>query len=214
MGYLNEDGLATLVGKVKGQVVQLTQAEYMQIPDSEKNYNNKLYFVEDEEFSWKIDDEPTLNSDGLAKSGGIYTYTSKIGSGTLTTTAQTIIPAINELNASLINKIVWHGASPLTPYKSTQANTWEDTGNTFTVPNGHLYLVALSTGWASGQPIGLGVNKGELTSAAPQVAFESTIVYKTPLIVCNSGTWSVFAKRATAGSSTNNYALEYIDIVL
>ena len=101
MGYLNEDGLATLVGKVKGQVVQLTQAEYMQIPDSEKNFNNKIYFVEDEEFSWKIDDEPTLNSDGLAKSGGIYTYTSKIGSGTLSTTAQTIIPAINELDAKI-----------------------------------------------------------------------------------------------------------------
>lgn len=101
MGYLNEDGLATLVGKVKGQVVQLTQAEYMQIPDSEKNFNNKIYFVEDEEFSWKIDDEPTLNSDGLAKSGGIYTYTSKIGSGTLTTTAKTIIPAINELDSKL-----------------------------------------------------------------------------------------------------------------
>ena len=101
MGYLNEDGLATLVGKVKGQVVQLTQAEYMQIPDSEKNFNNKIYFVEDEEFSWKIDDEPTLNSDGLAKSGGIYTYTSKIGSGTLTTTAQTIVPAINELDAAI-----------------------------------------------------------------------------------------------------------------
>lgn len=100
MGYLNEDGLATLVGKVKGQVVQLTSAEYRNLPAS-KNSDNKTYFVTDEDYAYAIDDEPTLNSDNLVKSGGVYTYTSKIGSGTLTTTAQTIIPAINELKASV-----------------------------------------------------------------------------------------------------------------
>ena len=102
MGYLNEDGLATLVGKVKGQVVQLTSAEYRNLPAS-KNSDNKTYFVTDEDYAYAIDDEPTLNSDNLVKSGGVYTYTSKIGSGTLTTTAQTIIPAINELKAGLNN---------------------------------------------------------------------------------------------------------------
>ena len=100
MGYLNEDGLATLVGKVKGQVVQLTSAEYRNLPAS-KNSDNKTYFVTDEDYAYAIDDEPTLNSDNLVKSGGVYTYTSKIGSGTLTTTAQTIIPAINELDAAI-----------------------------------------------------------------------------------------------------------------
>lgn len=100
MGYLNEDGLATLVGKVKGQVVQLTSAEYRALPAS-KNTDNKTYFVTDEDYAYAIDDEPTLNSDNLVKSGGVYTYTSKIGSGTLSTTAQTIIPAINELDAAI-----------------------------------------------------------------------------------------------------------------
>lgn len=100
MGYLNEDGLATLVGKVKGQVVQLTSAEYRNLPDT-KLTDNKTYFVTDEDYAYAIDDEPTLNSDNLVKSGGVYTYTSKIGSGTLSTTAQTIIPAINELDAAI-----------------------------------------------------------------------------------------------------------------
>lgn len=111
MGYLNEDGLATLVGKVKGQVVQLTSAEYRNLPAS-KNSDNKTYFVTDEDYAYAIDDQPTLNSDNLVKSGGVYTYTSKIGSGTLTTTAQTIIPAINELKSGLTindNKLLYIG---------------------------------------------------------------------------------------------------------
>ena len=101
MGYLNEDGLATLVGKVKGQVVQLTAAEYRQIPAETKNTDNKIYFVEDDDYAYAIDNEPTLNSENLVKSGGVYNYTSKIGTGALTTTAQTLIPAVNELKAAL-----------------------------------------------------------------------------------------------------------------
>jgi len=101
MGYLNEDGLATLVGKVKGQVVQLTAAEYRQIPAETKNTDNTLYFVEDDDYAYAIDSEPTLNSENLVKSGGVYNYTSKIGTGALTTTAQTIIPAVNELKAAV-----------------------------------------------------------------------------------------------------------------
>jgi len=101
MGYLNETGLATLVGKVKGQVVQLTSAEYQQIPAETKNYDNKLYLVEDEAYAYPVDSEPTLNSNNLVKSGGVYKYTSKIGTGSLTTTAQTLIPAVNELKAGV-----------------------------------------------------------------------------------------------------------------
>ena len=104
MGYLNETGLATLVGKVKGQVVQLTSAEYQQIPAETKNYDNKLYLVEDEAYAYPVDNEPTLNSKNLVKSGGVYKYTSKVGTGTLTTTAKTLIPAVNELYNSLSNK--------------------------------------------------------------------------------------------------------------
>jgi hypothetical protein len=100
MGYLNEDGLATLVGKVKGQMVQLTSEQYRNLP-STKNTDNKIYFVEDEDYARAIDNEPTLNSNNFVKSGGVYTYTSKIGTGSLTTTAKTLIPAVNELKASI-----------------------------------------------------------------------------------------------------------------
>lgn len=100
MGYLNEDGLETLVGKIKGQAIELTSAEYRQLPAT-KNTDNKLYFVTDEAYAYQIDDEPTANSSGLVKSGGVYNWTSKIGSGTLTTTAQTLIPAVNEVNAKI-----------------------------------------------------------------------------------------------------------------
>ena len=126
MGYLNEDGLATLVGKVKGQVVQLTSAEYRNLPSS-KNSDNKTYFVTDEDYAYAIDDEPTLNSDNLVKSGGVYTYTSKIGSGTLTTTAQTIIPAINELDAAIDtikNGLTYSVASINTTYAIGAAHKW------------------------------------------------------------------------------------------
>lgn len=128
---------------------------------------------------------------------------------------KTLKTQIDSLNDSLSNMIVWHGATALTPYKNTSANTWENTGNTFTVPNGHLYLISLSTGWSSGQPTGLGVNKGtSLTGNTPDVAYESTTALRTPMIVCNSGTWNIFSKRASAGTGTNNYYIEYLDITL
>ena len=103
MGYLDEAGLAALVGEVKGQMVELTAEEYAQIDPAIKNYDNKLYFVKNDVTGYQIDEEPTANSDGLVKSGGIYNWTSKIGSGALTTTAQTLIPAVNEVNAGLWN---------------------------------------------------------------------------------------------------------------
>ena len=137
MGYLNEDGLATLVGKVKGQVVQLTSAEYRNLPSS-KNSDNKTYFVTDEDYAYAIDDEPTLNSDNLVKSGGVYTYTSKIGSGTLTTTAQTIIPAINELDAAI--DTIKNGLENLTTRKNFDYFTVNVTASNtrFVVPKANL----------------------------------------------------------------------------
>lgn len=101
MGYLDEAGLAALVGKVKGQMVELTAAEYAQIDPAIKNYDNKLYFVKDGTYTYPIDDEPTSGSTGLVKSGGVYNWTSKIGSGSLTTTAKTLIPAVNEVNTKI-----------------------------------------------------------------------------------------------------------------
>lgn len=101
MGYLDEAGLAALVGKVKGQMVELTAEEYAQIDPAIKNYDNKLYFVKNDVAGYQIDNEPVANSNGLVRSGGIYNWTSKIGSGTLTTTAQTLIPAVNEVNAKI-----------------------------------------------------------------------------------------------------------------
>lgn len=97
MGYLNEDGLSKLVSKIKGQVIELTAAEYEQIDPSIKNYDNKLYFISDYTYNYPVDEEPVANSNKLVKSGGIYNWTSKIGSGSLITTAQTLIPAVNEI---------------------------------------------------------------------------------------------------------------------
>ena len=101
MGYLDETGLAALVGKVKGQMVELTAEEYAQIDPAIKNYDNKLYFVKNAASGYTVDNEPTANSNNLVKSGGIYNWTSKIGSGTLITTAQTLIPAVNEVKNGL-----------------------------------------------------------------------------------------------------------------
>ena len=101
MGYLDEAGLAALVGKVKGQMVELTAEEYAQIDPAIKNYDNKLYFVKNDVTGYQIDEEPISGSTGLVKSGGVYNWTSKIGSGSLTTTAKTLIPAVNEVNEGL-----------------------------------------------------------------------------------------------------------------
>ena len=129
------------------------------------------------------------------------TSISGIGNGTLT-------GAVSTLNS----KTTWHGFSSLTAYKNTAANTWESTGNSFTVPNGHVFFVALVTGWSSGQPTGLGLNKGTtLTGNTPAIAYEASVVFQTPLIACDSGTWYVYSKRSTAGSATNNYYMAYID---
>lgn len=109
MGYLDEAGLAALVGKVKGQMVELTAEEYAQIDPAIKNYDNKLYFVKNDVSGYQIDNEPVANSDGLVRSGGIYNWTSKIGSGSLTTTAQTLIPAVNEVKNGLDNLVTTTG---------------------------------------------------------------------------------------------------------
>ena len=54
-------------------MVSLTAAQYDQIPDSVKNFDNKLYLVEDEAYTYPIDSAPTQNSDHLVASGGVYT---------------------------------------------------------------------------------------------------------------------------------------------
>lgn len=138
MGYLNEDGLATLVGKVKGQVVQLTAAEYRQIPAETKNTDNKIYFVEDDDYAYAIDNEPTLNSENLVKSGGVYNYTSKIGTGALTTTAQTLIPAVNELKADIATLNSGYIGDSFNV--AVQAST-DTTIGSITLPSAGLWLI-------------------------------------------------------------------------
>ena len=82
-------------------MVELTAEEYAQIDPAIKNYDNKLYFVKNDVTGYQIDEEPISGSTGLVKSGGVYNWTSKIGSGSLTTTAKTLIPAVNEVNEGL-----------------------------------------------------------------------------------------------------------------
>ena len=143
MAYLNEDGLETLVGKIKGQVIELTSAEYRQLPAT-KNSDNKLYFVNDEAYAYQIDDEPTSGSTGLVKSGGVYNWTSKIGSGTLTTTAQTLIPAVNEINAKIGStdiSSIGDGTVTGAVDELNDCLTKELVAFFTTYPNGHLYNV-------------------------------------------------------------------------
>lgn len=146
MGYLNEDGLATLVGKVKGQVVQLTAAEYRQIPAETKNTDNKIYFVEDDDYAYAIDNEPTLNSENLVKSGGVYNYTSKIGTGALTTTAQTLIPAVNELKAEVDTNT--SDIATVERSSCTMESNWTTTQNRVVKKTGfvELYVECLFSG--------------------------------------------------------------------
>ena len=141
MGYLNEDGLATLVGKVKGQVVQLTAAEYRQIPAETKNTDNKIYFVEDDDYAYAIDNEPTLNSENLVKSGGVYNYTSRIGTGALTTTAQTLIPAVNELKAEV--DTLNTGLTDQTTMNLTLSNATAGGNTSFVTRKGHEVVLFL-----------------------------------------------------------------------
>ena len=55
----------------RGQIVQLTAAEYDAIPAATKNTDGKLYLVEDEAYTYPIDSTPTANSDHLVSSGGV-----------------------------------------------------------------------------------------------------------------------------------------------
>lgn len=152
MGYLDEAGLAALVGEVKGQMVELTAEEYAQIDPAIKNYDNKLYFVKNDVTGYQIDEEPTANSDGLVKSGGIYNWTSKIGSGALTTTAQTLIPAVNELNNGL-NNLIKH---------ATITGTTDSAGNIALTGISAATNFVISVVSTAGYPIGLVASDGLL----------------------------------------------------
>ena len=81
MAYLNEDGLETLVGKIKGQVVELTSAEYEQLPES-KNTDNKLYFVKDGAYTMG-----TIYRNGIPYVGG--------DSGSKVSSVNTVTPDTN-----------------------------------------------------------------------------------------------------------------------
>ena len=177
MAYLNEDGLETLVGKIKGQVIELTSAEYRQLPAT-KNTDNKLYFVNDEAYAYQIDDEPTADSTGLVKSGGVYNWTSKIGSGTLTTTAQTLIPAVNELNAAVDELNT--GLIDLNGLKITNVSTAGSNPLTFTTESGHSYLIVAAA--TASSHCGMWIVRGSSTEA-----FVFDVKVGSALTASNSG---------------------------
>lgn len=100
-------------------------------------------------------------------------------------------------------------------YKATTANTWEYTGKSFTVPSGHMYLVKLQLGWASGKPIGVGVHTSTNVSGFPSWHFaDSEGVYNAPVFLLYAGTYYLFEKRATVPSLTNTYWINAIDFLL
>jgi len=195
MGYVNEDDTLELIRCIKGQMVELTAAQYAELPASEKN-NGSIYFVTDEDGGLHLDDEPMANSGRAVKSGGIYTYTSKIGSGSLTTNAQTLIPAVNELKNDLKPTIV----NQTTDISAT--STFSCTGASFIIPSNTEYNLQFTLIYAHSQPLEIGIGWSQ-TSDAPYRMLARTDKSATASIcgyAPTSITVYVWARYAAAGS--------------
>lgn len=100
-------------------------------------------------------------------------------------------------------------------FKAT-TTSWEYIGKTITVPTGHIYLVLLMVGWASGRPIGIGLNAASTIGAPgfPERGYiENTNgVYWSPTFFLTAGTYYVFCKRATVPTANNPHHAYAIDI--
>lgn len=98
-------------------------------------------------------------------------------------------------------------------YSSTTANAWEVTNLSFTVPEGHIYIVEVLGSYTNGKPYGIGLhNASTLGQSAPVTSAEETVAkYVTRgTFFVRSGTWYICTLRAGTGSNTYSvYGLDF-----
>lgn len=104
-------------------------------------------------------------------------------------------------------------------FKGTTANAWEYVGASFTVPIGHTYVVFMQAGYASGKPLGIGINSSSstLTLGSPDKGFlESANGCNRGIAIVPGGTAGadcyLFCKRGGVPQSANEHYAWAIDI--
>lgn len=98
-------------------------------------------------------------------------------------------------------------------YSHTTANAWVITNLSFTVPEGHVYIVDVVCTYTNGKPYGIGLqNASTLSQGAPVMSIsETTAKYVTRgTFFVRPGTWYICTLRASTGSNTYNvYGLDF-----
>lgn len=108
----------------------------------------------------------------------------------------------------LLQKIVNVGS-----YAQTTANAWENTGITIVVPSGHVYVGMLTSGYSSGRPLGIAVDRSANPSGnMMEQSAESANGQYSVSVFLYPGTWYIFTKRASVATSANNYYFRYVDM--
>ncbi len=100
-------------------------------------------------------------------------------------------------------------------YSSTTANAWQVTGLSFTVPEGHVYIVQVTGSYTNGKPYGIGLHSSNsLSQSAPLMSVEETVakyLIRGTFIV-TAGTWYICTLRAGTGSNT--YGVSGLDFTI
>ena len=94
-----------------------------------------------------------------------------------------------------------------TTSKATTANAWEYTGKSITIPSGKRAIVQGYLQWASGKPIGFGLD-GSSTASTPYRCYESGLTVYSCSFILGSGTYYIYEKRSTVPSSNNTLIVE------
>lgn len=98
-------------------------------------------------------------------------------------------------------------------YSNSTSNAWEVTNLSFTVPEGHIYIVEVVCTYTNGKPYGIGLhNSSSLSQNAPLASIEETVAkYITRgTFFVRPGTWYICTLRASTGSNTYNvYGLDF-----
>lgn len=118
-----------------------------------------------------------------------------------------------DAGVSALNTKVTAKYTNLGSYAHTQTNAWENTGVTITVPDGHNYIGVLISGYTSGRPLGIGVDRTQNPPGGMiEQSAESSNGQYSVFVLLYPGTWYVFTKRATASTAPNSYYFRYYDM--